>query len=236
VIERVARQFPPSGPIRLQVSGKPEVVVLVGPTGMGKTTTLAKLAAYHAIQARRQVAMMTIDSYRIGAAEQLKIYGKIMGLPVDVVERSRDLREALRRRQNVDLILIDTAGRSHRDRYRLQELRGFLDGFAATKHLVLSCHTKERDLEEIVSRFSSLGLDRLLFTKLDEATTFGTTVNIGFLTNLPISYLTIGQKVPEDIREATPEIISDLIFSMAPVKKLEGGSTLRSASDGGRKG
>jgi flagellar biosynthesis protein FlhF len=222
VIQAVTRRLPPSGSISLGGSRKQKIVALVGPTGMGKTTTLAKLAAHFALKDRKRVAIVTIDSYRIAAAEQLKVYGKIMGLPVDVVERAEEMRGTLKRRENADLILIDTAGRSHRDWFRIQELKRFFAGFSVTKHLVLNCHTKERDLEEIVSRFGYLGLDRLLFTKLDEAATFGTILNMFALTKLPVSYLTIGQKVPEDIREASPKMVSDLIFSITPLKKRIG--------------
>jgi len=219
VIDALTKRLPPSGRISLGRVKNRKIVALVGPTGMGKTTTLAKLAAHFALKDRKRVAILTIDSYRIAAAEQLKVYGKIMDLPVDVVNRAGEMKETLRRREDADLILIDTAGRSHRDRFRIQELKRFFTGFPVTKHLVLTCHTRERDLEEIVSRFGCLGLDRLLFTKLDEATTFGTIVNMPALTKLPVSYLTIGQKVPEDIREASPKIISDLIFSTTPAKK-----------------
>ncbi len=227
VIESVVQQFPRPAPISLQGRGRPEVVALVGPTGVGKTTTLAKLAAYFALKVRKRVAILTIDSYRIAATQQLKVYGKIMGLTVDVVENSRQMESALRRRQDADLILIDTTGRSQRDRFRIQEMKRFFIGFPVIKHLVLSCNIRERNLEEIIERFGCLGLDRLVFTKVDEATTFGTILNMAFLTKIPISYLTIGQRVPEDIRKATPKIIACLIFSMSPLRRTEEGAADR---------
>jgi flagellar biosynthesis protein FlhF len=219
LIASVIRRFPLTRPFAQEHSAGQQVVALVGPTGVGKTTTLAKIAAHFALKIQKKVAILTGDSYRIAAAEQLSVFGKIMNLPVDVVENRQEIVHALRRLKEMDLILIDTAGQSHRDKYRIHELNRLLRDLPITKHLVLSCTTRERDLEHIVERFRCLGLDRLLFTKLDEAATFGTILNLAYSTGLPLSYLTIGQKVPEDIREATPDILASLVFSTTTRQK-----------------
>ncbi|MBW2123692.1 MAG: hypothetical protein JRH07_17880, partial [Deltaproteobacteria bacterium] len=164
-------------------------------------------------------ALVTVDSYRIAATEQLKVYGRIMDLPVVVVENRREMEEALSRLEGVDLVLIDTAGRTHRDRLWIHQLKGFFADLPVMKCLVLCCHTKQGDLDEIAGRFRLLGLDRLVFTKLDEAATFGAILNTAFSTGLALSYLTIGQRVPEDICEASPRIVSQLIFSRPGVKE-----------------
>jgi flagellar biosynthesis protein FlhF len=214
VIQAVVRRLPPGRPISANGLGRRQIIAFIGPTGVGKTTTLAKLAAHFSIRVHKRVSLLTIDSYRIAATEQLKTYGKIMGLPVDVVGKPKEMGEALRRRKDMDLILIDTAGQSHRDRFRIEELNHFFDGMTLSKHLVLSCPTREREQEEILNKFGLLGVDRLIFTKLDEASLFGAIVIMALSTGIPLSYFTVGQKVPEDIREATPEVISRLIFSM----------------------
>ncbi|MBW2058920.1 MAG: flagellar biosynthesis protein FlhF [Deltaproteobacteria bacterium] len=219
VIEQVIQRFPPPAPILLERPGRRTVVALVGPTGVGKTTTLVKLAALFALKARKRVALVTVDSYRIAATEQLKVYGRIMDLPVVVVENRREMEEALSRLEGVDLVLIDTAGRTHRDRLWIHQLKGFFADLPVMKCLVLCCHTKQGDLDEIAGRFRLLGLDRLVFTKLDEAATFGAILNTAFSTGLALSYLTIGQRVPEDICEASPRIVSQLIFSRPGVKE-----------------
>ncbi|MBN2644244.1 MAG: flagellar biosynthesis protein FlhF [Desulfuromonadaceae bacterium] len=188
-------------------------IALIGPTGVGKTTTIAKLAAAYLLAGGKRVALVTIDTYRIAAVEQLKVYGEIMNVPVEVVMTPAQLRDVLKRHHNKDLILIDTAGRSPKDDVSLQELASFLavDESIET-HLVLSATTREKDLYEIFGRFSSLSPRSLLMTKLDECEALGVLLNIHVRNNCPLSYLANGQKVPEDLVEATPQQVSELIL------------------------
>jgi len=194
---------------RPKTGGK--VVALIGPTGVGKTTTVAKLAAHH-FRRKGKVTLATFDTYRVGAVEQLKIYAKIIGAPV-VVSEGR-LREAVSRRQEGELILIDTAGRSHLNALQLEELNTLsrIDAPIET-HLVLSANTRERDLEEIIDRFSAVPINYLLFTKTDETQSHGSLLTAIRKKGKPLSYLATGQRVPEDIEIATPKRIADLVLN-----------------------
>ncbi|MBW2187298.1 MAG: AAA family ATPase, partial [Deltaproteobacteria bacterium] len=193
--------------------GEQKRLALIGPTGVGKTTTIAKLAAAFLLAGGKRVAMVTIDTYRIAAVEQLKVYGEIMNLPVEVVMSADQLRDVLARHSNKDLILIDTAGRSPKDDVSLNELQNFLDVDPAIEpHLVLSATTRERDLYETYSRFSALSPKSLLMTKLDECESLGVLLNIHLRNNCPLSYLANGQKVPEDLVLADAESVSALIL------------------------
>lgn len=193
--------------------GEQKRLALIGPTGVGKTTTIAKLAAAFLLGGGRRVAMVTIDTYRIAAVEQLKVYGEIMNLPVEVVMSADQLREVLVRHSNKDLILIDTAGRSPKDDVSLNELQNFLDVDSEIEpHLVLSATTRERDLYETYSRFSALSPKSLLMTKLDECESLGVLLNIHLRNNCPLSYLANGQKVPEDLVQADAECVSAMIL------------------------
>ena len=193
--------------------GSQKRIALIGPTGVGKTTTIAKLAAAYLLSGGKRVALVTIDTYRIAAVEQLKVYGEIMNLPVEVVISAEQLREVLQRHSNKDLILIDTAGRSPKDNVSLNELQEFLCVDEAIEpHLVMSATTRERDLYEIYNRFSVLNPQSLLMTKLDECDSLGVLLNIHLRNNCPLSYLANGQKVPEDLVQANAELVSALIL------------------------
>lgn len=192
-----------SGSLRIKKNG-PRIVAVVGPTGVGKTTTIAKIAAMYALNRRVSVAMVTMDNFRVGAVEQLKTYAKIMDLPLEVAGNSQELSKALARHSDKDLILIDTAGRSPKDADRLDELKGYLETQTGVDvYLCLSATTRSREIDEIIATFGTLPLTKLLFTKLDESRTFGCIVDTCLKHKIPLSYFSTGQKVPEDIEVAT---------------------------------
>jgi len=188
-------------------------IALVGPTGVGKTTTLAKIAASFSASHSGSIALITIDTYRIAAVEQLKVYGEIMHLPVDVVITPDQLRQAIERHQDKDLILIDTAGRSPEDGFCIEELSTFLNpDLNIDKHLVLSAATRENELLNIINQFQQLGLKNTIFTKVDECINLGILLNIQLQNSFPLSYITNGQRVPEDIIEPSQQTVAELIM------------------------
>jgi flagellar biosynthesis protein FlhF len=211
LVETLAGIVKCSGSLRMKKNG-PRIMAIVGPTGVGKTTTIAKLAAMHALNRGASVAMVTTDNFRVGAIEQLKTYAKIMDLPLEVVATSQELARVLARHADKDLILIDTAGRSHRDADRLEELKGYLQCHPGIEtYLCMSATTRARELDEIVATFGVLPISKFLFTKLDECESFGCIVNTHLKHKLPLSYFTTGQKVPEDIEVATAKKLATLV-------------------------
>jgi len=212
---------------RLQVSSHPLAgrkgqhrLALVGPTGVGKTTTLAKIAAHYLSSVSNSIALITIDTYRIAAVEQLKVYGAIMNLPVEVVISPEQLEQALARHHDKELILIDTAGRSPRDTLCIEELATFLrPDLEIDKHLVLSATTRSSELFEAVKRFDQLGIDQTIITKTDECATLGILFDIQTHNPnrvIPFSWITNGQRVPEDLLAASRELVTDMILSSTP--------------------
>ena len=200
-----------ASPIKME-QGKQKIVAFVGPTGVGKTTTIAKLAAIQAIKMRKRVALITLDNYRIAGIEQLKIYAKIIGIPIEIASTGKEFKECLNRLKDKDLILIDTAGMSQGNEYQFNELRIFFDKIRHVEtHLLLSATTKENDLIDILARFKVFPISKLLFTKLDESTSYGNMLNQIIQSKIPVSYFTNGQQVPEDIEIATLERLVDLI-------------------------
>ncbi|MBN2022713.1 MAG: flagellar biosynthesis protein FlhF [Pirellulales bacterium] len=202
-----------AGPIGV-TPGRHRVVALVGPTGVGKTTTIAKLAANYRLKMRQNVGLITVDTYRIAAVEQLRTYADIIDLPMQVVSTPREMREAVHRLSGLDLILMDTAGRSPRDEIKIQELRAFLSEAGADEvHLVLSGVAGERTLEQTAKRFAAVGTTAVILTKLDEASALGNLLPLLRSRMLPLSYLTNGQNVPDDIETADAARIVQVILS-----------------------
>jgi flagellar biosynthesis protein FlhF len=190
-------------------SRRPRIMILVGPTGVGKTTTLAKLAAVYALPdpgtRPLSVRMITIDSLRIGAWTQIETYGKIMKIPVAYVNNQEELRRIIGLYdEDVDLILIDTFGKSPRDSIKLGEMKHILDacGSRAETHLVLTAATKTSDLEDILRQFEPFGYRSVIITKMDETTRVGNVISVLAEKGKPVSYVTNGQTVPTDIQKA----------------------------------
>ncbi len=204
-----------SGPITL-TPGRMKTVALIGPTGVGKTTTIAKLAAQFALVENHRVGLLTMDTYRIAAVEQLKTYGQIINIPVRVAYSPNEILPALEEFADYDLVLIDTAGRSQKHIMQLGELKTLLEKAECEAHLVLAASTKERDLQDQIARFRESGVDRLIFTKLDETRSYGTLFSAAIRSGLPVSYLTTGQKVPEDIEVADASRIVSFVLNGAP--------------------
>lgn len=198
-----------------QVGEESKVQCLIGPTGVGKTTTIAKLAANYSLLAKKRVALITVDTYRIAAVEQLKTYAEIIDVPVDVAYTPQELKAALARRQEADLILIDTAGRSHKNTMQMAELRAFVEMLdSAQIHLVLSATTRLYDMLDLIERFQVLPISYTIVTKIDETSSYGMLYNLCRLSGIPLSYVTNGQNVPDDIEVAQAERIADLILGV----------------------
>ncbi len=193
---------------------KQKRISLIGPTGVGKTTTIAKLAANYLSQFGSSIALITIDTYRVAAVEQLKVYGEIMKLPVEVVIRPDELELALDKHKDCELILIDTAGRNPHSGPDMKELINFLrPHLHIENHLVLSATTREDEQFDIINRFHSLPIEGTIFTKIDECVALGTLLNIHIKKDTPISFLTNGQRVPEDIITPSSRTIAELIVN-----------------------
>jgi flagellar biosynthesis protein FlhF len=188
-------------------------VVLVGPTGVGKTTTIAKLAGRLALIEKKKVGLITIDTYRIGAVEQLKTYAEIMNIPFKVVITLKEMQGAVKELEACDVILVDTTGRSSKNTMQISELRAFIQKVNADHiMLVMSGTTKNRDIQTILEGYNELAYEELIITKLDETSTYGCVYNIVKRSNKPIAYITTGQDVPDDIKVPSKNEIEKLIL------------------------
>lgn len=214
--ERIERHLCIAGPITVN-AGQKKRVAFIGPTGVGKTTTLAKIAAQFTRRRDLRIRIITIDTYRIAAAEQLKVYGKLMNLPVLIVESIQDFDQALQRCGDADLILIDTAGRNYRDAERMATLGSWLAQYPDIEtHLLLSATTTPAVLNATVQCFLRNRVNCLIITKIDESIGLGHLYDTLVETGLPISYLTNGQRVPEDILPARAPLVAELLLHGYP--------------------
>ena len=207
----------PAEPIELIKTKRTRFVILMGPTGVGKTTTIAKISSILMLYHNLKVGLITADTYRIAAIEQLKTYAEILGIDVDVIYNSQDLENHLEPivDQENDVVLIDTAGRSHRNQENFKELGELLALLPdSEKYLTLSLTTKYEDLLSIANSYSVLTDYKLVFTKLDETSCYGAILNLCYLTGKRMAYITNGQNVPDDIEVAHPENITKALLGI----------------------
>jgi len=200
---------------RLRSPGTPRIITFLGPTGVGKTTTIAKIAAELVINQKRPVTLATTDTFKIAAVEQLQTYANILNIPLEVCPNAEALESLKDGLSPDEVVLVDTAGFGPRDDQKLAELRDTLRSIRTEIHLCASSTTRDSDLLNTVKRFKIFEPDYLVFTKLDETQMYGNIFNLAAKSHLPLSYFTMGQRVPEDMEVATKERVADLILDLA---------------------
>lgn len=209
----VQRELGQAVPVGVR-QGRRRIAALVGPTGVGKTTTLAKLAAHFTMGRRLDVALITADTFRIAAVDQLRTYSEILGVPLDVAYSPDDLPALLQRHAQRDLVLVDTAGRSPQNAEQMAELKAYLQALGPHEtYLVLALTAEARVAAGVAARYSAIGFNRLLFTKLDESASLGTVLNLRRRYGCPLSYITTGQTVPDDIEVVSPERLARMLLT-----------------------
>jgi len=209
----IARYVTVTGGIKPPRKSRPRVIALVGPTGVGKTTSTAKLSANLSMKEGKQVALVTADTYRIAATDQLKVYADIIGIPLEVALSPKDMKTAIKRYKDCDYIFIDTAGGSQYNEEQISELKRYLDAASTDEtHLVVSATTDFKELLRVIDKFSVVKPDCLLFSKVDETQQLGVILNTLSQVNTPVSFFSTGQNVPADIRLAKVDGITRMIW------------------------
>lgn len=190
-----------------------QVFHFIGPTGVGKTTTIAKIAANCMLKDKKSVAFITMDTYRIAAIEQLKTYAQILDVPIKVAYSLEDYKEAINELRLYDYILVDTAGRNYRDDKYIHDLKPYLSATPNNKsYLVLSLTSKPNDLLDVYEKFNKLPINQVIFTKMDETKQYGSLLNMIWQKNVGVAYITNGQDVPDDLLQPQPEQIIDFLL------------------------
>src|SRR5699024_9033071 len=203
-------------PFHLSSLTQNKVIQFVGPTGVGKTTTIAKIAATLMLKKSKKVAFITTDTYRIAAIEQLKTYARILDVPLEVAYSFEDFKKAIKKLNDYDVILVDTAGRNFRESKYVQSLKKMIDnGVDMDTYLVLALTAKPKDIQHTFDQFDSLSKKSIIFTKADETAQYGSLINIPFTRNIDIAFLTNGQDVPDDLIVCDAKMIRDLIIGDA---------------------
>jgi flagellar biosynthesis protein FlhF len=193
--------------------GNHRIAAFIGCTGVGKTTTVAKLAAVQARRYKKRVALITLDNYGIAAIKQLKTYAQIIGIPLETPVNVAELKRSIKNHKDKELIIIDTPGINPHNHTLIQDLKGHFAKLTNLQtHLVLSATTKEKDLIATTEAFQEMNIHRLLFTKIDESCTYGNIINLLIRTNIPLSFLCGGRKVPDDIEAGSTEKLVELLF------------------------
>jgi flagellar biosynthesis protein FlhF len=191
----------------------PEIICFIGPTGVGKTTSIAKIAADYMLREDKKVGLITSDTYRIAAVEQLRTYASILNIPIQVVESAADLSLAMDELKDCDIVLMDTAGRNYQQKQYIEDLEALLkDKDKIQINLVLSLTSKYEDMKKIIDNFQTITMDQLLLTKKDETSSSGAILNLIYHYSLPIPFIANGQNVPDDIITVTPELIADFVL------------------------
>ncbi len=217
VIAEIANAIPVRAPAAHRAK-KPKIAALIGPTGVGKTTTIAKLAAIAKLVNRQSVGLISADTYRIGAIEQLRTFAGIADIPMEVVYKPSEIAPALRKFRGKDLVLIDTVGRNQKMKKEMAELKRFLEAADPDEvHLVIDAATAPSTLGDILAKFGLLKPTRLIFSKVDEAAALGSMLNIARSSKLPVSWLTTGQTVPDDIVAADAQKMAHMIYPGMPI-------------------